>query len=726
MNNPRYQAIQIATSRSPRTFDPLTDENGTPYSVDEYFGYRCFTRSDMAQRLPRSTMERFDTCLEQGHTLDRDLANHIAHVVYQWALEQGATHFCHWFQPLTGATAEKHDGFIQLGGDEPIFSFSGSELIQSEPDASSFPNGGSRTTFEARGYTLWDPSSPVFLMERENGSTLCIPSTFVSYFGNVLDSKTPLKRSMDSLGTKAVALCHKLGETDVDKIIATAGPEQEYFLIDKAYASLRPDILLTGRSILGAPAPKGQSLDDHYFGSIPSRVAAFMHEVEQELYSLGIPVKTRHNEVAPCQFEVAVVYSEANLAADHNQLVMEMLKRVADRHDFHCLLHEKPFKGVNGSGKHLNWSLADNLGRNLLDPTKTPSQNVRFLAFLTAVLLGVHRNAGLLRAAIGSYSNDFRLGANEAPPAIISIFLGNQLSQICDDLAAGKDLADDAGNAMLQLGVDGLPELKQDTTDRNRTSPFAFTGNKFEFRAAGSTASVSFPLTCVNVAIADGIDALLSLIEEKGDIMEAVREGIRQSNPIRFEGDNYADAWVEEAEKRGLPHFRKTAHALQVLNDDNTVALFERLNVLSALELSSQYHVKLEQYITHVTIEADMLQQMVNQFVLPAAIAERTAACADVAAQVSVFGSDNTDRTHATVIHTLIQSLHQQNKALQTMLSENLQLGETCGEQVQAEHLALTVAPQMEQLREVCDRIEMIVDDSRWRLPKYREMLFQN
>jgi glutamine synthetase len=670
-----------------------------------------------------STMMRFETCLEEGTTLDRDLANHIAHAVYQWALEQGATHFCHWFQPLTGATAEKHDGFIQLGGDEPIFSFSGSELIQSEPDASSFPNGGSRTTFEARGYTLWDPSSPIFLMERENGSTLCIPSTFVSYFGNVLDSKTPLLRSMDSLGQRAVALCHKLGETDVDKIIATAGPEQEYFLIDKAYAALRPDILLTGRSILGAPAPKGQSLDDHYFGSIPSRVAAFMHEVEMELYSLGIPVKTRHNEVAPCQFEVAVVYAEANIAADHNQLVMEMLKRVASRHDFHCSLHEKPFKGVNGSGKHLNWSLADNLGRNLLDPTKTPSTNIRFLSFLTAVLLGVHRNAGLLRAAIGTYSNDFRLGANEAPPAIISAFLGDQLSRICDTLASGADLPDDEGNSMLQLGVDGLPDLKQDTTDRNRTSPFAFTGNKFEFRAAGSSASVSFPLTCVNAAVADGIDQLLSLIDEKGDVLEAIREGIRQSNPIRFEGDNYSAEWVEEAERRGLPHYRKTPHSLSVLTHDNTVALFEGLGILSKLELSSQYHVKVEQYITHVTIEADMLQQLVKQFVLPAAIAERTAACADVAAQTAVFGADSIDKSHATAIHKLIQELNEAGADLGVALCKNAGIDE---EQAKAEHLALTVAPQMEAVREVCDRIESIVEDSRWRLPKYREMLFQN
>lgn len=725
MTNPRYQAIEAATSRTPRTFDPLCDEHGNPYSVEEYFGYRVFTRNEMTARLPESTVTKFDEYIHDnpGESLPRKLADHIAHAVYQWALEQGATHFCHWFQPLTGATAEKHDGFIQLGGDNPVFSFSASELIQSEPDASSFPNGGSRTTFEARGYTLWDPSSPIFLMERENGTTLCIPSSFVSYFGHVLDSKTPVLKSMKTLSDKAVQLCHLLGETDVTRIIATAGPEQEYFLIDKAYAALRPDILLTGRSILGAPAPKGQSLDDHYFGSIPSRVAAFMHEVEMELYSLGVAVKTRHNEVAPCQFEVAVVYAEANIAADHNQLVMEMLKRVASRHDFHCLLHEKPFKGVNGSGKHLNWSMADNLGRNLLDPTKSPSTNTRFLAFLSSIILGVHRNAGLLRAAIGTYSNDFRLGANEAPPAIISVFLGSMLSKLCDAKVAGEELPTDQERTMLNLGAEHQPDLKQDNTDRNRTSPFAFTGNKFEFRAAGSSTSISFPLTCVNAAVADGIGELLKLIEEKGSVDAGIQEALRISTPVRFEGDNYSDEWVQEAERRGLPHYRKTAHALRVLTEDKTIKLFSGLDILSELELSSQYHVKLEQYITHVTIEAEMLEQLVKQFVIPAGTAQRTAACADVAAQLQIFGADNVDKTYAIQLHNTLKELHNAHDALNKTLSEN---GQIRGEQEQAEHLALVVAPAMDLLRESCDTLEELVEDNRWMLPKYREMLFQN
>lgn len=724
MSNPRYNAVQIATSRETRIFEQPKDDAGNTLSVEAYFGYRCFSRSEMQKRLPNNILASFDECLKKGKALDRELANNIAFAVYQWAVEHGATHFCHWFQPLTGTTAEKHDGFIDVGGENPVFSFSGSQLIQSEPDASSFPNGGTRSTFEARGYTVWDPSSPIFLMERENGTTLCIPSTFVSYFGDVLDSKTPLLRSMESLKTRAIKLCHTLGDTDVDDVIATAGPEQEYFLIDKAYASLRPDLLLTGRTILGAAPPKGQSLEDHYFGSIPSRVAAFMHEVEMELYLLGVPAKTRHNEVAPSQFEIAVVYAEANVAADHNQLVMEILNRVAARHDFRCLLHEKPFKGVNGSGKHLNWSMADNLGRNLLDPGKTPSQNMRFLAFLSATVLGVFRNAGLLRAAIGSYSNDFRLGANEAPPAIISVFLGRQLTNICDGIIKGEALATDLADSLLGLGVQHLPQLKQDQTDRNRTSPFAFTGNKFEFRAAGSSASVSFPLTCVNACVSDGIDTLLTLIEKhNGNVLLAIQEALQISSTIRFEGDNYSQAWVDEAERRGLPHFRKTPHAFTVLREEKTTQLFEKLKILSPQELQSHYHIKLEQYITHAEIEIDTLQRMVNQFVLPAAINQRTASCADVAAQLSAFGADTVDRRAAKMIHELISELQYAQDALSHTVHTNHTLGNS---QAKAEHLALDVAPKMEALRAIVDRIESVVEDNRWPLPRYQEMLFQN
>ena len=723
MENPRIQAVQTATARATRTFELPMDDNDRPYTVEEIFGHRCFSRSDMLRLLPKHTLERFDACLEEGKQLDRDLADLIAHAVYQWALDLGATHFCHWFQPLTGATAEKHDGFIQLGGDLPIFSFSGSQLIQSEPDASSFPNGGSRSTFEARGYTVWDPSSPIFLMQRENGATLCIPSTFVSYRGNVLDSKTPLLRSMEVLNVRALALCHAVGDTDVEKVVATAGPEQEYFLIDKAYTALRPDILLTGRSILGAAPPKGQSLDDHYFGSIPSRVAAFMHEVEIELYLLGIPAKTRHNEVAPSQFELAVVYEEANVAADHNQLVMEILQRVADQHDFRCLLHEKPFKGVNGSGKHINWSMADDMGSNILEPGKTPSQNLRFLAFLSAIMLGVKKHSGLLRAAISGYSNDFRLGANEAPPAIISVFLGEQLTEICDALARGENILSDKTKNLLELGVQHLPHLEQDNTDRNRTSPFAFTGNKFEFRAAGSSSSISFPLTCIHALVSDGIDMLLGLIEEKGSPLEGIRQAIIDSAVVRFEGDNYSDDWVTEAEKRGLPHLKKTPDALAVLTHDQTISLFEDLNILSKEELMSHYHVKLEQYITHVEIEYQTLNEMINQFVLPAAIKQRTQACADIAAQMTAFGADNIDRKMAHRLHALIMDIHMAQDSLQSIAQKAHHINDA---QAKATHFALGVAPAMEDLRSLCDQLEGVIDDGLWVLPRYREMLFQN
>ena len=723
MSNPRYDAIRTATSREPRVFELPTDESGNALDVEEYFGYRIFSKEEMAARLPESIVEQFEQCLAEGAKLDVDLSDALAHAIYQWALDYGASHFCHWFHPMTGATAEKHDGFIQLGGATPIFSFSGSQLTQSEPDASSFPNGGSRTTFEARGYTVWDPSSPIFLMNRENGTTLCIPSTFVSYFGDVLDTKTPLLRSIEALNKAAVSLCHALGDHEVNKIIATAGPEQEYFLIDKAYTALRPDLILTGRTVVGAAPPKGQSLDDHYFGSIPSRVAAFMHEVEMELYLLGVPAKTKHNEVAPSQFELAVVYSDANIASDHNYLVMEMLERVADRHNFRCLLHEKPFAGINGSGKHINWSLEDNLGRNLLSPGKKPSQNIRFLAFLASVILGVHRNAGLLRASIGSWSNDFRLGANEAPPAIISIFLGDQLTKICDALARGEDLPEDQTKALVGLGVDHLPDLEQDNTDRNRTSPFAFTGNKFEFRAAGSSTSISFPTTCINAAVSDGIQELVRLIEEKGGALDAIKEALKLSNAVRFEGDGYSDDWVAEAEKRGIPHFPKTSQALAVLAEEQTIALFKSLNILSPLELESHYHVKVEQYITNAEIEIQVLNQMVDQFILPAAIAERTAVCADVAAQRQVFNQEQVDTTQASLIHEKITSLQQARRALSTCVAEAQQLQD---EQTKAEFLSLEVAPKLDAVREICDALELIIADHRWPIPRYREMLFQN
>ncbi|MEC8379296.1 MAG: glutamine synthetase III [Myxococcota bacterium] len=722
MNNPRYHAVQVATTRKPRQFDRFTFEDGILLNTEDYFGEKSFGLSQMQERLPAEIVERYINAIETGAALDRSLADAIAQSVHKWALEHGATHFCHWFQPMTGATAEKHDSFLELGGAEPIFNFSGAQLIQSEPDASSFPSGGMRTTFEARGYTAWDPSSPIFLSERENGTTLCIPSAFVSYTGHALDKKTPLLRSMEVLNSKAVELCHKVGLTDVGRVTATAGPEQEYFLIDKAYTALRPDLLLAGRTVLGAAAPKGQSLDDHYFGAVPSRVIAFMHEVEFELYRLGVPAKTRHNEVAPSQFEIAVVYSEANVAADHNQLVMEMLQRVAERHDFKCLLHEKPFAGVNGSGKHINWSMATDTGKNLLSPSKNPAKNIPFLACLSAIVLGVHRNADLLRCAIASYSNDFRLGANEAPPAIISVFLGEQLTHIANALADGQTLSDSDSPATIELGIQHMPDLDKDNTDRNRTSPFAFTGNKFEFRAAGSKDSVSFPITCINAAVSEGIDILLKLIDEKGDVLLAIQEAFKVSTPIRFEGDNYSDAWVEEAAKRGLPNLRKTPEALEVLQSDRIKALFSGFSILSEAEIDSRYHVKLEQYITTVEIELEALIQLTNQAVVPALTDELTAACAQVAALQSALGGSTVGRSRAGTLQELLGSINQALAALEKAIESTQTLSHTEA----AKAYAYTVLPKAEALREQCDAAESLISDSRWTLPKYRELLFQN
>ena len=716
----RYHAIQTATSRETRIFDIPVDSEGYALNVEDYFGCQIFGLAQMRQRLPAEIVNRFEDCLSASEKLDIETADAIAFAVYQWALENGASHFCHWFQPMTGSTAEKHDGFINLGGPSPEYSFSGAQLIQSEPDASSFPNGGVRTTFEARGYTGWDPSSPIFIMERENGKTLCIPSVFVSYFGDALDKKAPLLRSMSAISEKAKALCHALGDVDVEKITVNAGPEQEYFLIDSAYAALRPDLLLAGRTVLGAAAPKGQSLDDHYFGAIPSRIASFMHELEVELYKVGVPAKTRHNEVAPSQFELAVVYDEANIAADHNQLVMELIQRVAERHNLKALLHEKPFAGVNGSGKHVNWSMSDNFGKNLLSPGRNPAQNTRFLAVLASIILGVHKHAGLLRASIATYSNDFRLGANEAPPAIISVFLGDALTKICNAIQNGTALPELVEQAKLDIGSQ-LPDLDQDNTDRNRTSPFAFTGNKFEFRAAGSSSSISLPITCVNAAVADGMTELTALIAEYG-VEKALQLALQKSSAIRFEGDNYSDAWVEEAASRGLPNLKKTPDALAVLTSDQSKELFSGLGIYSERELSASYHVLLEQYITNVTIELDVLNQLIDQAVVPAAIAERTAACADVAAQGAVFG-DDVDRSRAVQLQQLIKDL---NSARAELKAAQEKCDGTEDEFQQALLLAYEVAPAAEAVRAVCDDLELICSDERWALPKYREMLFQN
>ncbi len=725
MTNPRYAAIATTAARRPLKSTRPQDATGRPLPVRDFFGSHTFGLKEMRERLPGSVVDRFVACVEQHDKLDRSLADAIAGAALQWAIEHGATHFCHWFQPMTGLTAEKHDGFLTMSKGQALAEFTGAQLIQSEPDASSFPSGGIRSTFEARGYTVWDPSSPMYIAERVNGATLCIPSCFFSYTGEALDKKIPLLRSMQAVEGQALRLCRLLDD-DATRATITAGPEQEYFLVDKAWASLRPDLLSAGRTLIGYRAPKGQSLDDHYFGSIPPRVQAFMNDLETELYRLGVPAKTRHNEVAPSQFELAVIYNEANVANDHNQLVMELLKKVGDKHGMLALLHEKPFAGVNGSGKHLNWSIAiDGLG-NMLEPGATPHDNTRFLAFLAGIVLGVHRHAGLLRAAIASHGNDFRLGANEAPPAIISVFLGDQLSAIVRNLAEGKAAAPHADEVMRELGVSRLPTVMRDNTDRNRTSPFAFTGNKFEFRAVGSRSSIAFPLASLNTAVADGIADLCDRIEAANGsddaVLSAIRAVLAEALPVCFEGNNYSDAWVEEAEARGLPHLRKAPEALAQLQTEPVKALFARHKVLSEGELTARYHIKLEQYITQVEIEADVIRDMVDQFVLPAAIAERTALAADVATLHALGEASDEDRRALHGFSKRIAALRQARAELdEVIVGMNGEEG-----QARADVCAARVQPAIESLRSAADALEARIADGRWTLPRYREMLFQN
>jgi glutamine synthetase len=720
----RNRAVQTATSRGVRTFDRPVDAHGRAQRISSFFGARTFSAERMKERVPPEIYARMQATLERGERLERPVADAIAHAVKEWAVDQGCTHFCHWFHPMTGATAEKHDSFLWFDRDgKPIEKFTGSMLIQSEPDASSFPSGGMRSTFEARGYTAWDPTSPMFIMESPNGRTLCIPSAFIGYHGQALDEKAPLLRSMDALSRAATKLLAALGQGHMHRVTATVGPEQEYFLVDRAYAGLRPDLVIAGRSVLGARAPKGQSLEDHYFGSIPPRVLAFMEEVETELYLLGVSAKTRHNEVAPAQFEIAPIFAEANLAADHNQPVMQTLRKVAARHDFSVLLHEKPFAGVNGSGKHVNWSMQTSTGENLLDPGHNPQENLRFLACLAGVLLGVHRHAAVLRASIASHGNDFRLGANEAPPAIISVFLGDFLSKMCDAIASGTVANLPSGQALIELGVARLPAIAQDNTDRNRTSPFAFTGNKFEFRAVGSSASISFPTTCLNAAVADGLVQVAEWILDGGGspeaVMAAVRRAMVETAPVRFDGNGYSAEWVVEAERRGLPHARNTPDALHALHTPAARSLFATHDVLSADELHARYDVRLEQYNKKVEIEADVLRTLVDTQVLPAALTDLAHAARqelDVRAlgSVSEAAADRRMRLSGAV-DALHEAGVELNRALSAMPDD---------EADKAAHNVAAVVPAMASVRAACDALEEIVADGLWPLPRYREMLF--
>ncbi len=730
-STPRLWAIQEVLRRHDRVLPNLNGAARKPISA--IFGENTFNVRCMQEKLPKHIYEKLQDTIRRGQALDRSIADVVAHAVKEWAMDMGATHFCHWFQPMTGLTAEKHDSFLTFGEHGiPIERFSGSQLIQSEPDASSFPSGGMRTTFEARGYTAWDSSSPIYIMDGPNGRTLCIPSVFISYHGEALDKKTPLLRSMRALNAAALRMLKLFGNTTAVRVVPTVGPEQEYFLIDRAFAALRPDLVTCGRTLIGARPPKGQQLEDHYFGSIKSRVQAFMQESEYELYRLGIPVKTRHNEVAPSQFECAPIFEEANVAADHNQIVMEVMRQVARRHDFTLLLHEKPFEGINGSGKHNNWSIMDSDGRNLLEPGQSPRENLQFLVCLMAVLRGVHQRAGLLRAAIASSGNDHRLGANEAPPAIISVYLGEQLTQILDAIEADKHEPQvSEEERLIRLGLSTLPEVAQDYTDRNRTSPFAFTGNKFEFRAVGSSASIAFPVSVLNAAVAESLSHLCDAIEahrEKGAlfaqaVMEVVRQVITETKAIRFEGNNYAPEWVEEAKRRGLPNLERTPEALAEQVRPTAIEMFVATGVYSEEEVHARYHVRLERYLKDIAIEATTLADMVRTMVLPAAMEHQSRLALSIEAVARVKGQ--APWAQMGLLDSCSEEIGRLRERVDG-LEELVRSLASLPDEERAQRYAYDVAPAIQSVRESCDRLEEMVADTLWPLPKYPEMLFMS
>ena len=678
------------------------------------FGANVFSRQVQQDRLSRDAYRKLQGVLETGEALDPELADEVAEAMKEWALEKGATHFTHMFQPLTGLTAEKHDSFFEPEGDgTSIAKFKGTELIQGEPDASSFPTGGVRATFEARGYTAWDPTSPAFILENPNGALLCIPTAFASWTGEALDAKIPLLRSMDALSRSAIRALRLLGDEESQRVFTTVGPEQEYFLIDEQYYFERPDLVTTGRTLFGAKPPKGHELDDHYFGSIPERILACMLDAETEMAKLGIPVKTRHNEVAPNQYEIAPVFENSNVGSDHQQLLMQVLQNVARRYGLVCLLHEKPFAGVNGSGKHNNWSMGTDSGHNLMDPGDTPAENTSFLFFCAAVIQAVNKHQGLLRASVASIGQDHRLGANEAPPAIISIFLGAELEKAFEAIASGSGDPHTPGS-FLELGASVLPPLPMHGGDRNRTSPFAFTGNKFEFRAVGSSASLSFPNTVLNTIVAEAIDDLADRLEAKGsnDVAAAVAEIVGESysanKAICFDGDNYSDEWHTEAEQRGLKNLRTTPDALPEVVSAPTIEAFGKYGVLSERELDSRYEVWLEQYVMRSNIEAETTESIARTLLLPAAL--RYLALIDDA-DVSVLTGEVTP-----LVEELIAAIGDLDRANQYPDGvEGLELAEYARDHQLA---------AMAKVREAADRLEKVVADDLWPLPKYSEILF--
>ena len=698
--------------------------------VSAYYGEDTFNSKVMKEKLSTETYKKIMAAIEEDRPLDLETANIVAHAMMQWAIGKGATHFAHWFQPMTGITAEKHDAFGDpFGVGEIIERFSGKQLVQGEPDASSFPSGGIRSTFEARGYTAWDMSSPAFIRRSGISTTLCIPTAFISYTGDALDKKTPLLRSSKAVSRSAVNVLNLLGNKGVKKVYATLGPEQEYFLIDADYYFKRQDLVLGGRTVVGAPPAKGQELEDQYFGSIKERISSYMHDMEEQLYKLGVPAKTRHNEVAPSQFELAPVFEEANIAVDHNQIVMDTMHAVAKKHRLVCLLHEKPFAGINGSGKHLNWSLSDDQGNNLLNPGRTPHDNIQFLVFLIATIRAVYRHADILRASVGSYANDHRLGANEAPPAILSVFLGDQLVRILDDIEKGK-ASKATAREIIDLGISALPLVSKDNTDRNRTSPFAFTGNKFEFRTVGSSQSISFPAAILNTIVAESLDYLADRIKARGEnnihqaVFTVIREEIREIKPVLYNGDNYTKEWEKEAARRGLPNDKTTPVALKALVTKKALELFERYRVLSPVELQSRYLIRLERYIKDLEIEVKCLNNICVSQVIPAATAYQKRLSEAIVRSREAFGKSLDLSAQQELLRRIVDLVNRIYAADKDILAAVAAASSLHDEQKKAEMLCSKVKTRMNELREHVDEEEGLVDDGLWPLPKYWEMLF--
>ena len=697
-------------------------------NVAKIFGEDVFNDTVMQERLPKKVYKDLKKTIEEGKELDLATADVIAHEMKEWAIEKGATHYTHWFQPLTGVTAEKHDSFISapLPNGKVLMSFSGKELIKGEPDASSFPSGGLRATFEARGYTAWDCTSPAFVRHDAAGATLCIPTAFCSYKGEALDQKTPLLRSMQAINEQSLRLLRLFGNTTSKKVTPSVGPEQEYFLVDADKFLQRKDLIYTGRTLFGAMPPKGQELDDHYFGTIRQRIAGFMKDVNEELWKVGVTSKTQHNEVAPAQHELAPIYAECNVALDHNHIVMQTLKRVACQHGMKCLLHEKPFAGVNGSGKHDNWSLTTDDGKNLLEPGKTPHENIQFLLVLTCILKAVDTHADLLRESAADPGNDHRLGANEAPPAIISVFLGEQLEDVLEQLISTGEATHSLKGGKLQTGVDTLPDLAKDATDRNRTSPFAFTGNKFEFRMVGSRDSVAGPNVVLNTIVAEAFSEACDVLEKADNFDEAVHDLIKkyatEHQRVVFDGNGYSDAWVEEAERRGLPNIRSMVEAIPALTTDKAINMFEKFKVFTKAELESRAEIKFESYAKAINIEARTMIDMASKQIIPAII-KYTKELADTVVVVKEAGADAS--VQAELLTEVSGLLAESKKALEALKVVTDQAAAMEEGEDQARFYHFDVVPAMEALRAPVDKLEMIVDKEAWPMPSYGDLIFE-